>query len=103
MGRLCRASSRVVFVARTRDSCREVRPQESYQRCSWTSDTASFRVERNNGGSGMKFFVTLPSLPGKYFETEAPDRIAAIPAALLLTVWTEQEWECAGQRAEELF
>lgn len=41
----------------------------------------------------MKFFVTMPALPGKYFEVDSKSEIFAALDATRLTVWTEEKWK----------
>jgi hypothetical protein len=51
----------------------------------------------------MKFFVTLPALPGKYIEVDSEDRINAALDALSITVWNEEEFLRAVESWEKHF
>jgi len=43
------------------------------------------------------FRMTLPAMPGKYFEVESKDCLTAVDKALNLSVWTEDEWAATGE------
>lgn len=40
----------------------------------------------------MKFYITMPSHPDKYFEVSATSAGEALMAGLQATVWSEEDW-----------